>query len=405
MHEGNEKSEAELWELSVGEDVFTRAEALQELGVRCLAQGKHDEGLNFMNAALDVWRAQDDLVGIGRSCYAQGAFHLAHNRFEIAVPLLEEAVSSYHNAFRLTWEADALRALGSAYKSLGLEGIAQDMFIRAAAGYDEMNEYYRASLTEIDLGNTYATLFEVHMSLQAFQRALAFGQLAEDPVLVLRCNTRIASMFLALGEVDVPLEISRNSILTAEYLEDEELLNIVKNDLAETLVDLGLFAEALVLLEGVCAFWKSQRDFVLSLCADINRAAALHGIGRNDEAKQLLAQLAATAQNLDSKNNIINVALVTGDIELAEGFNESALGRYLFAAQVSAEDGNEPWLERYSWLQVAEAHIALGNLAEALEILDELTLEAWGDCLREQSDHRRLHSEILEKLSEKLFIH
>ena len=54
MHEDNVKSEAELWELSVGEDDFTRAEAIQELGVRCLKKGQHDEGLNFMNAALEI---------------------------------------------------------------------------------------------------------------------------------------------------------------------------------------------------------------------------------------------------------------------------------------------------------------------------------------------------------------
>ena len=394
MHEEHEKSEAELWELTVGEDVFTRAEALQELGVRCLSQGLHDEGLNFMNAALDVWREQDDLVGIGRSSYAQGTFHLTQQRYDIAVPLLEEAVSAYHNAFRTIWEADALRALGSAYNSLGLTGLAQDMFIRAIAGYDEMDEYFRACMSEIDLGNTFAGLFEVRRSLQAFQRALAFAQKAEDPFMVLRSNARIASMHYALGDVEVSLEISRNSVLTAQYLENDELMNLVKDDLTETLVDLEMFEEALPLLEEISAFWKAQRSLSQALSADINRVTTLFGLGRVDEAKLLLSQVAATSQSLDAKNNMINVALVRGDIQTTEGAHEAALESYLTAAVVAADAGDELWLERYSWMQVAQTHMALGNHSEALEILEELSPEAWGECVRERTRHEMLIAQV-----------
>lgn len=394
MHEDNVKSEAELWELSVGEDAFTRAEAIQELGVRCLKKGQHDEGLNFMNAALDIWREQDDLLGIGRSCYSQGTFHLAHDKYEVAVPLLEEAVFSYHNAFHTIWEADALRALGSAYMSLGLVGIAQDMFIRASACYEEMDEYYRASLSEIDLGNTYAGLFEIHLALNAFQRSLNFAQKSEDPFIVLRSNSRIASMHFALGDVEVSLEISRNSVLTAQYLENDELVNLVKDDLTETLVDLGMFEEALPLLEETSAYWKAQGSLSQALSADTNRVSTLFGLGRIDAAKQLLTQVAATSQSLAAKSSMINVALVQGDIQAAEGAHEAALESYLTATVLAAEAGDEAWLERYSWLQVAEVLLAMGNFSEAQEILDELSPQAWGDCVRERTRHEKLIARV-----------
>ena len=397
VHEEHEKSDAELWELTVGEDVFTRAEALHELGVRCLNDGRHDEGLNFMNAALDLWREQDDLVGIGRSCYSQGTFHLKHERYDIAVPLLEEAVSSYHNAFRTLWESDALRALGSAYNSLGLTDMAQDMFIRAVAGYAEMDEYLRASLSELDLGNTFVGLFELHQGLFAFKRAIAFAQKAEEPIMVLRCNARIASILHGLGEDEDSLEISRNSIKTAEYLEDEELLMIVKDDLAGTLVESGFYAEALPLLEEVVAFWKSQNSLTSAAATDIVRVDALHGLGRTDEAKVLLEKVSAISENLNAKNNIVLVALVRAEIEKDEGLLAAALSNTLKAAALSAEM-EDNWLERYSWLDVVEVHVALGNYSEGLEILDELTLEAWGDCVREQSRHRKLQAEILDVL-------
>ena len=388
-----EKSDSELWDLSVGEDVFTRAEALQELGARYLTQGKHDEGLNFMNAALDIWRKQDDLVGIGRSCYAQGVFHLGHNRFELAVTLLEESVASYHNAFRTVWEADALRALGSAYQSLGALELAQDMFTRASSGYGEMDEYFRASLAEIDLGNVLAARFELHMAMMASQRALTFAQKAENPVMVLRCNARIAALWHGLGEVETSLEISRASVLTAEYLEDEELLMLVKDDLGETLAEIGRYEEALPLLEEVSTFWKAQNYVNSALATDTVRASALHGLGRTNEALALLNQVSATSRNLNSKNIIVDAALVMGDIQTSQEAHNYALGSYMEGASVSAEN-DDPWLERYAWLCVAKAHFALGNRAEAQEILDELTLEAWGDCLRERRSHLDLSTQI-----------
>lgn len=393
MHEEHEKSEAELWELTVGEDVFTRADALHELGVRCLNDGRHDEGLNFMNAALDVWREQDDLVGIGRSCYAQGTFHLKHDRYDVAVPLLEEAVSAYHNAFRAIWEADALRALGSAYNSLGLTGLAQDMFIRAVAGYAEMEEHLRASFSELDLGNSYVSVFELHQGLMAFTRAVTFAQQAEDLIMVLRCNARVASILHGLGQDQESLEISRNSIKTAEYLEDEELLMILKDDLAGTLVESGFYAEALPLLEEVAAFWKGQNSLASAASTDVVRVDVLHRLGRTDEAKVLLEKVSSISENMDATNNIALAALVRAEIEKDEGLLEAALLNTLKAAALSAEM-EDSWLERYSWLDVVGVHIALGNYAEGLEILDELTLEAWGDCVREKSRHQSLRDKL-----------
>lgn len=397
MSERKEKTEEELWEISVGEDASLRPEAIQELGVRRLAKGLHAEGLNFMATALEIWRLQEDLLGIGPSSYAQGTYHLGRKNPELAISFLEEAVSNYHNSFRVEWEGDALRALASAYLEVGRQLEAQDLLVRAIDCFIEVDAYFRAGLCQIELGNIYSGNFELHLSLRAFQGALEYAQKAEDPILALRSNTRISAICHALGDEESAIQILREALLTAEYIEDDEILILVKDDFAETLVESGRSAEALPILEEVSTFWKEQDSKILALGTDVVRVSALHNVGRTQEALELIAIVSATARVLNSLQNLINVALAEGEIWRSQKLHVDSLRCFLNAASLSAS-GNDPWIERFAWLCVAEQHKAIGNLTEALEILEELSLEAWGDCIREQSRHRQLRAELFEEL-------
>lgn len=382
MFDQSEKTEEELWELTSAENPEERAEAVLELGVRCMNDARKTEAKSLFSVALNLWVQIGDNTGIGRANFANGVFLLDEKQFANAVPYFVEACACYQLENRSSWEAEALWRLAIAYKGLDELELQMETLKLSIALSVSIDEFEKASQGEIELGLTLCLHNRQSEGLASYNRALEYAQLAEDPILCLKAQNMQAMALIELGDHDKAFAKLRLNLDSALYLGNEELIAIIKNDLGQTMIELGLFEEGLELITPQSNRWKSANLFESALGVDLARAEALIGMQRFVEAQDLLKQLESISTTIGNQNKLACVCGMLAEVLMWQGDSDVAFDYFNKSISLSNEI-QKAWVARESTLSMAEVLVQKGDFNKALELLDTLSAEEAGDSRTE----------------------
>ena len=379
MFDLSEKTEAELWELTSAENLEERAEAVMELGVRCLNDERKVEASSLFSTALDLWIQVGDKTGIGRANFANGVYHVDEERFAEGIPYLIAAASCYQFENRTSWEAEALWRLAIAYRGLDEIELQKETLKQSIAASVSIDEFVKASHGENELGNALCLQNKQEEGLAAFTRALEYAQLAEDPILCLKAQNMQAMALVDLGDHDKALANLRLNLDSALYLGDEELIAIIKNDLGQTLIEVGLYEQGLELITPQSSRWKTAKLFDSAISVDIARVEALIGLQRFEEAQELLKRLESIATSMDKTNKLASVCALWAELLMKQGQTELAYD-YFTKSIMFSDEADKSWIARESTLSLAKVLVDQGEFDKSLELLSTLSTKAAGDA-------------------------
>lgn len=318
-----------------------------------------DKANAHFDRAQSIFEALGNFEGQAEVAYQRGALFDRANKYSVARPHLEHALRLATDTKNLYQEVKTRLKLGNVTIGEGQVDEGRDLIRKAIdlaqansidnqvkrglvdmgnsymaqTDYVEAEQYYRQSLglaqqqkdnrnaarALLSLGAALQRQSKTDEALQCIEQALPFYQLSgyrKEALQGLVVLTRIKTQ---KGEYSSALEVLDKELKIAKELDDPSLLIPVEGDIGGTLVTLGRFTEALPHFDAALAIATTQRsdhDIGLGL---INRAGVLALLGRNDEARALLAQAEPlTRQPKPAKNMMALFHLTFARIALSE---------------------------------------------------------------------------------------
>ena len=130
----------------------TRAEELQEEGLRLFREGLYDEAVRRFSEAMEHFAEEGREVEVGEMLNNIGIIRRKQSRWEEALEALEEAQRTFVRLDDKNREAQALGNLASVYASLKRRDDAERAWATAASIFEELGERQKQGDTMMALG-------------------------------------------------------------------------------------------------------------------------------------------------------------------------------------------------------------------------------------------------------------
>ncbi|MER0243514.1 BTAD domain-containing putative transcriptional regulator [Streptomyces sp. HSW2009] len=141
------------------EDPVPACEAVNDRGIIALYQKRHEDSESYFHAALEAFRADDNLPGVAGSLCNISRAHAAMGRVESAIKLAAEGVAIYSSL------GLGLRVANGRY-AMGLAYFQASRYAEALEQLDEARTLFRDNRQRLWEGSTHARMAEVHLAAQ-----------------------------------------------------------------------------------------------------------------------------------------------------------------------------------------------------------------------------------------------
>jgi tetratricopeptide (TPR) repeat protein len=225
-------------------------------------------------------------------------------------------------------------------------------------------------------------------ALRTFRESLRLFKLGGDYIGSGRAHDRIAAALIDLGDLPEAVTHLRESLNIFEYIKDELRIAYSQYRLGWTLVTMGQNFEAIPLLRRSSETYKANNQFVNAANADTQLAHALSAIGEDDEALDLYRKTRSMYDAAGEMNSAW-IADVNAAGRLLNRDAEAAIAIYRRVIAEAKAD-NDDFIIQASIVRLAEALCKLETEAgyhEALELLNQVSVEYWGDEIEQRSRH------------------
>jgi len=390
-----------MWALTTdANEKLTRANALQEIARHLRENGSPEEALPAAQTAAYLFLEIGDETEYALSQWYLGGLLNDVKRYEEAIEPLQAAIPIFESTMNETLTANCLTELARAYKSLENRSAARDAIANALELHVSAGDTFWCGLAALELGDLEGSDGEHTKALETFERAFGFFQEVSDLSGVGRCHDRIAATLIELGRRPEALLHLRDAMRLAEYMNDEWRATYASYRLGWTLVSEGLYGEAMELLIQASAKNKQRRNFVNAALCDVQLAHAYSNIGRVDEALALYRTVRtvffAAGKKDETAQVDVNIAIaLQGEGEFMEA------ERLFFSAIETARELKDEWLERSTRLRLASHFGELGLPNRVIEVLDSVTIEAFGENLDDKANYLCLLAEANLALGDK----
>ncbi len=295
-------TEEMLWDRIPEVDGEERASTYYELSARIYARGQYDEALALAETARDIYST------LGESAPSEG---LAQAYSAIGYNLnqlkrMDEAATAMSKAVEILRENKSPIALELActlgewwYTSKQYDKVVGTMHECAQEHLVDGNEIGAANDLHL-IGCAERELKNYEKAIDAFKEARVLFKRNKEVIHVARCDQKIASCLIELGEGELALETARRAVDVFETGHDHRRETFAQFEYGKAQILLEKFDDALATLEEVLSVVSEDepKDFEFIVDLETRIAKIIRMQGRNDEADEIERRLKAVQEAL-----------------------------------------------------------------------------------------------------------
>jgi len=296
-------SEEMLWDRIPEVNGAERANTYYELSARIFARGQYDEALALAETARDIFAelgAAESSEGLAQAYSAIG-----YNLNQLK--RMDEAASAMSKAVEILRESKSPLSLELActlgewwYASKNFEKVVEIMDECAQEHLVDGNQVGAANDLHL-LGCAYRELKKFDLAIKTFKEARLIFKTEKEVIQVARCDQKIASCYVEVGDGEKALEAARKAIDVFETGHDHrrETFALLEYGKAEVLI--GKLEDGLSTLDGVLQIISEDepKDFELIVDIEMRMSAVLRSLGRIDEANEIDRRLIAVREAME----------------------------------------------------------------------------------------------------------
>lgn len=293
-------TEEMLWDRIPEVHGAERANTYYELSARIFARGQYDEALALAETARDIYSE------LGANAPAEG---LAQAYSAIGYNLnqlkrMDEAATAMSKAVELLRENKSPIALELActlgewwYSSKNFEKVVETMQECAQEHLVDGNDIGAANDLHL-IGCAYRELKQYENAIEAFQEARGYFKANREVLHIARCDQKIASCLVELGEGDLALATARKAMDVFETAHDHERFTFAQFEYAKAQILLGKINDGLASLEQVLAVLTEDEPRDLEFIVDVESriSTVYRSQGRISEADEIDRRLASVRE-------------------------------------------------------------------------------------------------------------
>jgi len=299
-------TEEMLWDRIPEVDGEERASTYYELSARIYARGQYDEALALAETARDIYST------LGESAPSEG---LAQAYSAIGYNLnqlkrMDEAATAMSKAVEILRENKSPIALELAC-TLGEWWYTSKQYDKVVSTMNECAQEHLVDGNEIGAANDLHLIGCAERELKNFQKAIEAFQEArvlfkrnKEVIHVGRCDQKIASCLIELGEGELALETARKAMDVFETGHDHRRETFAQFEYGKAQILLEKFDDALGTLEQVLSIVSEDepKDFEFIVDVETRIAKIIRMQGRNDEADEIERRLKAVQDTLEDES-------------------------------------------------------------------------------------------------------
>ena len=298
-------TEEMLWDRIPEVDGEERASTYYELSARIYARGQYDEALALAETARDIYSTLGDSAPSEGLAQAYSAIGYNLNQLK----RMDEAASAMSKAVEILRENKSPIALELActlgewwYTSKQYDKVVQTMNECAQEHLVDGNEIGAANDLHL-IGCAERELKNYEKSIDAFKEARALFKQNKEVIHVARCDQKIASCLIELGEGELALETARKAVDVFETGHDHRRENFAQFEYGKAQILLEKFDDALATLEQVLSVVSEDepKDFEFIVDVETRIAKIIRMQGRTDEADEIERRLKSVQETLDEE--------------------------------------------------------------------------------------------------------
>ena len=299
-------TEEMLWDRIPEVDGEERASTFYELSARIYARGQYDEALALAETARDIYSTLGDSAPSEGLAQAYSAIGYNLNQLK----RMDEAASAMSKAVEILRENKSPIALELActlgewwYTSKQYDKVVQTMNECAQEHLVDGNEIGAANDLHL-IGCAERELKNFEKSIDSFKEARALFKRNKEVIHVARCDQKIASCLIELGEGELALETARRAVDVFETGHDHRRENFAQFEYGKAQILLEKFDDALATLEQVLSVVSEDepKDFEFILDVETRIAKIIRMQGRTDEADEIERRLKSVQETLDEES-------------------------------------------------------------------------------------------------------
>ena len=299
-------TEEMLWDRIPEVDGEERASTYYELSARIYARGQYDEALALAETARDIYSTLGDSAPSEGLAQAYSAIGYNLNQLK----RMDEAASAMSKAVEILRENKSPIALELActlgewwYTSKQYDKVVQTMNECAQEHLVDGNEIGAANDLHL-IGCAERELKNFEKSIDSFKEARALFKRNKEVIHVARCDQKIASCLIELGEGELALETARRAVDVFETGHDHRRENFAQFEYGKAQILLEKFDDALATLEQVLSVVSEDepKDFEFILDVETRIAKIIRMQGRTDEADEIERRLKSVQETLDEES-------------------------------------------------------------------------------------------------------
>jgi tetratricopeptide (TPR) repeat protein len=298
-------TEEMLWDRIPEVDGEERASTYYELSARIYARGQYDEALALAETARDIYSTLGDSAPSEGLAQAYSAIGYNLNQLK----RMDEAATAMSKAVEILRENKSPIALELActlgewwYTSKQYDKVVQTMNECAQEHLVDGNEIGAANDLHL-IGCAERELKNYEKSIDSFKEARALFKQNKEVIHVARCDQKIASCLIELGEGELALETARRAVDVFETGHDHRRENFAQFEYGKAQILLEKFDDALATLEQVLSVVSEDepKDFEFIVDVETRIAKIIRMQGRTDEADEIERRLKSVQETLDEE--------------------------------------------------------------------------------------------------------
>ncbi len=295
-------TEEMLWDRIPEVDGEERAETYYELSARIFARGQYDEALALAETARDIYSS----LGAAASSegLAQAYSAIGYNLNQLK--RMDEAAHAMSKAVEILRSNKSPIALELActlgewwYSSKNYEKVIETMY--ECAQEHQVDGDNNGAANDFHLiGCAHRELKNFEEAIICFTEARSLFKTERDVINVARCDQKLASCYVEIGDGEKALEAARKAIDVFETAHDNRRETYALYEFGKAEILTGKLDDGLATLEGVLQIVSEDEakdfDFIVEIEGRI--ASVLRTIGRSDEADEIDRRLAVVKETL-----------------------------------------------------------------------------------------------------------
>ena len=298
-------TEEMLWDRIPEVEGEERASTYYELSARIYARGQYDEALALAETARDIYSTLGDSAPSEGLAQAYSAIGYNLNQLK----RMDEAATAMSKAVEILRENKSPIALELActlgewwYTSKQYDKVVETMNECAQEHLVDGNEIGAANDLHL-IGCAERELKNYERSIDAFKEARALFKRNKEVIHVARCDQKIASCLIELGEGELALETARKAVDVFETGHDHRRETFAQFEYGKAQILLEKFDDALATLEQVLSVVSEDepKDFEFIVDVETRIAKIIRMQGRTEEADEIERRLKSVQETLDEE--------------------------------------------------------------------------------------------------------